>query len=379
MSFQIRDIVGNYRVSGLLGSGGTGFVYRVEHTITGQTEAMKVLLESGSADRAEQAERFLREIKLQARLHHPNIAAVHNAFWADDRLVMVMEFVEGEPLEQRLAQGRIPLPDSIAYMQQVLSALSYAHACDVIHRDIKPANLIIARQDGAIKVMDFGLARSGSDPKLTQTGAVAGSLYYISPEQVKALPNIDGRADIYSLGAVFYEVVTGRKPFPIDQAFELMSAHVHELPKPPIELEPSLPRALNDAILRAMAKDPAERFQSSDEFFEAIRRVVDVPGVGSGEHTRQDEGRELSQHQGTTVSRMRPRWLQIAAAAVLVAAVALLYVFTMEAPPADEVSQATASGEFELLRGLRVEGSLTAAAFSPDNRWVAAGTSNHRI
>jgi len=376
VSFQIGDIVGNYRVTGLLGSGGAGHVYRVEHTITGQTEAMKVLLESGGAGQAAQAERFLREIQVQARLQHPNVAAVHNAFWADGRLVMVMEFVEGEPLDQRLARGPIPLGEGVGYMQQVLSALSYAHARDVIHRDIKPANLIIAHRDDTIKVMDFGLARAASDPKLTQTGAVAGSLYYIAPEQVRALANIDARADIYSLGAVFYEVVTGRKPFVCDQAFELMSAHVHQPPDPPIELTPSLPPALNSAILRAMAKDPAERFQSADEFLEATRHAFAEQENAGSEPSASTERRKPKQQGASAVRGGRPR---IAAAALVAIVLAVASVLIMSRQRTQSVSEATSTGEFELLRGLHVREGLTVAAFSPDNRWIAAGAGDRRV
>src|SRR5258705_3785238 len=141
VSFQAGEIVGDYKIVSLIGSGGAGQVFKVEHVITSRIEAIKIL--SGSPDTREQAQRFLREIRIQASLSHPNIASVHNAFWAGDDLVMVMELVEGEPLKQVLERGRMPLAAALDYAGQALSALEYAHAHNVTHRDITPANMIL--------------------------------------------------------------------------------------------------------------------------------------------------------------------------------------------------------------------------------------------
>jgi serine/threonine-protein kinase len=271
MGLQVGDAVGEYRILGVLGSCGMGRVFRVEHRITRRTEAMKVLLESQSDDPA-LAQRFLREIQLQASLHHPNIASVYSAFSVGDDLFLVMELVEGESLERRLERGRIPLQEGIDYSLQALAALRYAHAHGVTHRDVKPANLI-ATPEGVLKLTDFGLAKAGQAGRLSASGAPMGSVYYMSPEQVMGSVEADARSDIYSLGTVLYELATGRKPFDAEGAFEVMRAHIEDAPAPPIEKEPSLPPALSDAILKALEKRREDRFQSAEEFREGLERV----------------------------------------------------------------------------------------------------------
>ncbi len=301
MTLPIGDIVGSYRVLGVLGSGGMGHVYKVEHTITRRLEAMKVLLEAGPGAE-EAAERFLREIRVQAALDHPNIAAVYNAFWAEDRLLMVMEFVEGDSLRALLHRGSLTLADGIVYARQALAALSYAHAQGVTHRDITPSNLMVTPQ-GVLKVTDFGLAKGPSDPRLTRSGAMLGSPLYMSPEQVRASPALDARADLYSLGAVLYELATGSKPFDLGDTFSIMVAQVEQSPRPPIEIQPGLPAALNEIILTALAKDPAQRFQSADEFSRALE-TVGQPVGRAGRISR--------------LRRLAPGFAAVALAAVLV-------------------------------------------------------------
>src|SRR5437868_7537643 len=214
MSFQVGDSIGNYKIVAAIGSGGMGEVFQVEQVITKRVEAMKVLV-SDSVSTAEQDQRFLREIQLQARLDHPNIASVHNAFWEDGHLVMIMELIQGQSLRKMQDSERLPLATSVDYACQALAALDYAHGYGVVHRDISPSNMIVT-EDGVLKLTDFGLAKSHNDIRLTQTGALIGSLYYTSPEQVRGQTHIDARADIYSLGAVLYEMTTGVKPFPSD-------------------------------------------------------------------------------------------------------------------------------------------------------------------
>ena len=284
MSFQIGDTVGDYKITGVVGSGGMGQVFKVKHTVTGRVEAMKVLAGYGEDD-GEGAHRSLREIQVQAKLHHPNIVSVHNAFRRNDHLVMVMEFVEGDSLETVIKVGPIPLPVGLDYIDQALRGLSYAHAHDVVHRDIKPANLLLT-PDETVKLTDFGLAKNIKDHSLTQTGAVIGSLYYISPEQVQGARTLDSRADLYSLGALLYEVATGRKPFDSDKSYSLMVAHVTQQPEPPCKIVPTLPPLLSEVILTALEKNPDERFQSADEFRDAVVRVMRILGDSPTEDSR---------------------------------------------------------------------------------------------
>src|SRR5215472_4595898 len=264
---KIGERVGDYEIVEVLGTGGMGQVYKVRNVLSERFEAMKVLLPN-LAGSPQLAERFLREIKMQASLDHPNIAKLHTAFRDDNRLLMVMEFVEGLPLEKLLANGPLLTPTALGYAGQVLDALAYAHGCGVIHRDIKPANLMCT-PSGAIKLLDFGIAHMKADPKLTQTGTTVGSLYYIAPELIKGAEP-DPRCDIYSLGVVLYEMVTGRKPFTGDSQYSIMAAHMEGAPAAPANAVPWIPGPLSDVILKAIAKDPAARFQSAEAFKAAL-------------------------------------------------------------------------------------------------------------
>lgn len=272
MNLQIGSTVGDYQIVGILGAGGMGKVYKVRNVISDRIEAMKVLLPDLVTEH-ELADRFLREIKTQASLEHPNIASLHTALRVENQLLMLMEFVEGMTLEQKLKDGPLPVEQAVDYISQALSALDYAHKHGVIHRDIKPANMMLTPA-GNLKLMDFGIAKGAGDQRLTMTGTTMGSLYYMSPEQIQGAAHIDSRADLYSLGVSLYELVTGKRPFDGDSQFAIMSAHLEKTPVPPVELDPRLPKPLNDAILMSVAKDPADRFQTAAAFRAALSSVV---------------------------------------------------------------------------------------------------------
>jgi len=271
MTEEAGKRIGDYQILNELGSGGMGRVYRVRNVISDRIDAMKVLLPD-LVGRQELAARFLREIKLMASLDHPNIAALRTAFTADNQLVMIMEYVEGSNLAERLLHGPIPAPDAVNYIDQALSALSYAHQQHVIHRDIKPSNMMLTPQ-GVVKLMDFGIARAGDERSLTMTGTTLGSLGYMSPEQVKGEAT-DARSDLYSVGVSLYEMVTGQTPFHATSDYSIMAAHVKEAPRPPADLKAGLPAGLNEIILMAIAKDPAQRFQTADAFRNALNSVA---------------------------------------------------------------------------------------------------------
>ena len=250
MGFNIGDKVGDYEVLGVLGSGGMGAVYKVRNTISDRIEAMKVLLPNLDSE-PELADRLLREIKVQASLDHPNIAALHTAQRVGNQLLMIMEYVEGTTLDQRMKSGPLPIPEAVAYVSQVLSALSYAHACGLVHRDIKPSNMMLTA-DGKIMLMDFGIAKLTADRQLTQSGRTLGSLYYMSPEQIQGVTTLDARSDLYSLGVSLYEMVTGRRPFQGDSEYSVMAGHLQQVPVAPIEIDPRLPAALREQQLRSV-------------------------------------------------------------------------------------------------------------------------------
>lgn len=370
MSFEIGDQVGDYRIVGAVGSGGAGRVFRVEHAITGRVEAMKVLLESRTDSEAP-AERFQREIKLQAKLDHPGIASVHNAFWAKEELVMIMELVGGNSLDQLIAAGPANIEPTLRFGMQSLEALDYAHRQGVTHRDVKPENIMVTT-DGRVKLMDFGLAKEAKDPKLTQMGAVVGSVFYISPEQARGSAQVDCRTDIYSFGAVLYELVTGRKPFAHENTYALLQASVSETPTPPIEIRPDMPVGLSNAILRAMAKEPNDRFQTAEEFRLALQdlaldsaAIVEAPSASSDALSAPLSPEARAQQ--------RKRMLFVAAGLITVVYLGLNYI---SSAPADQPSMAAAEaasagpdlGGYRSIQTIVLGNATSSLAFSLDGR-----------
>ncbi len=278
MSLEVGASIGHYQIVEELGAGGNGRVLKVEHLITRRREAMKILAK-GKPNSQESAHRFLREIRLQASLDHPNIAAVLNAFWLEDDLVMVMELIDGNTLQQLLGNRRFNTDQSMHLIKQVLNALINAHASSVVHRDVTTANIIV-NTTGRVKLTDFGLAKGAADLSVTDSGGMIGSPYYISPEQVRGNPITDHRSDIYSTGVVLYELLTGTRPFEGESTFLLMQAHVQQEPQAPIERNAAIPQFISDAILKALAKDPNDRFQTATDFLGAIDGPPSVaPGL----------------------------------------------------------------------------------------------------
>jgi eukaryotic-like serine/threonine-protein kinase len=274
MALEAGTRVGDYEILALLGAGGMGQVYSARNIISGRVEAMKVLLPDFAAEQ-DLAARFTAEIRTLASLDHPNIAQLRTAFQFENRLVMIMEFVEGVTLDKRASEAPIPVNDVIGYSMQVLSALSYAHSKGVTHRDIKPANIMITSH-GVIKLMDFGIAKSTTDLQLTRPGTTMGSVYYMSPEQVRG-GTVDARSDIYSFGVTLYEMLTGRRPFQAETAYSVLNAQLTEAPAPPMQINPALSTELNNIVLRALVKSPDGRFQTAEEFRSALRNVEKPP------------------------------------------------------------------------------------------------------
>ena len=283
MSIRVGDILGDYEVTGVLGRGGMGKVFRVRSLLTEREEAMKVVLPDVEENSA-LLDRFLREIRVHASLRHPNIAELRTALRIEDRLVMILELVDGVSLEDMLRHGPIGVTAATGYVGQVLSALAFAHGRGVVHRDIKPANILVAA-DGVVKLTDFGIARSQGATRLTGAGMAVGTLAYMSPEQIRS-GEADARSDIYSLGLTFYELVTGRRAIHADTEHGLMNAQLNSLPPDPSSLNPQVPASVSAAIMRAIAKEPGQRFQAAAEFAGAIGHAVPAaspsrPGAAS--------------------------------------------------------------------------------------------------
>lgn len=313
MGIQIGDKVGDYEVVGILGRGGMGKVFRVRSLLTLREEAMKVIAEDLGAQ-PDLAERFLREIRVHASLEHPNIAALHSAIRVDDRIVMILELVDGIGLEDIVKRGPISAANVLDYAGQVLSALQYTHNRGVIHRDIKPPNILVTRT-GQIKLTDFGIAVADSELRLSRRGMVVGSLPYMAPEQIRS-GTVDVRSDIYSLGVTLYEMTTGKRPFQGTTEYQLIEAHMKQAPRPPAEVTPGVPASLSDGILRAMAKDPGDRFQSAEEFHAALDGVSADAPTALGETTLLLSQDELARVESGLVKVVGPIARHMVASAV---------------------------------------------------------------
>jgi len=270
MAFENGQQVGDYEVVRALGAGGLGQVYEVRHNISQRAEAMKILL-PGQISTPELAERFRREIQLLGTLNHPHIAALHNAFYFDGQLIMIMELVNGDTLRARTARMRIPVPEVMQYARQILSALDYAHARGVIHRDIKPSNIMITAEND-VKLVDFGIAIRDHTPGLTAPGFMVGSVNYMSPEQI-AGDKATLQSDIYSVGVTLYEILTGSLPVSGANNLEVMRSHLNDRPTPPSQLNRLLPVQLSDVLLKALEKMPDNRFASAQDFLAALAAV----------------------------------------------------------------------------------------------------------
>jgi serine/threonine-protein kinase len=263
-----------YRAEKRLGAGGMAEVWCVSDEVLGRRVALK-LMNGRFAEDPEFRERFRREAQAAAGLTHPNIVGIFDRSEWDGVPYIAMELVDGKTLKE-LVLERGPLPPDIAVglTEQILRALGYAHRRAIVHRDIKPQNVILDRE-GHAKVADFGIARAGNS-QMTQAGAIVGTVQYLSPEQAEGHP-VDRRSDLYSVGIVLYELLTGRVPFDGEAPISIAIKQINERPVPPGQLRPGIPPALEAVVLRALEKDPARRFQSAEEFIAALERARRAP------------------------------------------------------------------------------------------------------
>src|ERR1700687_3249333 len=292
--------IGKYIVKGELGRGGMGAVYLAEQPGLGREVAIKELIPSAATDPIA-LKRFLQEAQGTARTSHPNLVQVHALELSAEANYIVLEFVRGKSLRDWLNRGPIPPPQVFAVMHGVLQALDYAHKHAIVHRDMKPENVLLS-DDGMVKVADFGIARLTDDTGVggtaTKTGTTVGTPPYMSPEQV-ASSKVDGRSDLYSAGIMFYELVAGQAPFTANESdgpFTLMAKHVQAPPKPPSLHRPGLDMALEEAILKSISKRPEDRYQTGQEFDDAISRIAD----------RLFPGWQRSLEPGADLSKMVP-------------------------------------------------------------------------
>ena len=267
---------GRYRLERLLGGGGMAGVYLGRDMELDRPVAVKLLAENLAQDEAFR-ERFLREARLAARLSHPNVVAVYDAGETEHaRPYIVMEQVEGRTLADVLRErGRLPHGEAVALALQACNGLAHAHQAGLVHRDVKPQNLLL-RNDGRLKVADFGIARAADETALTEIGTVLGTAAYLSPEQA-AGEEVTAAADVYGLGAVLYELLTGRPPYELESLADLAARHAEGTITPVAELAPDVPEHVEDAVMRALARNPTYRPASASELARELVREAGLP------------------------------------------------------------------------------------------------------
>ena len=274
-----RKLAGRYALEEEVASGGMGALWRARDEVLGRTVAVKILHDRLARD-PDLLERFRHEAVAAARLSHPNVVRVFDTGVDEGICFIVMELVEGQTFEDILRdRGPLPPEEAAAIVRGVLLGLAHAHREGVVHRDVKPANVLVDRS-GLVKVTDFGIAKAAfTEEDLTTTGSLLGTARYLAPEQVSGDP-IDGRSDIYSAGVVLYEALTGRPPFEADSHIATATMRMAKDPAPPRAIRPGIPRPLDALVMRAMARNPDERFQTAEEMASAIDRggpVAEAP------------------------------------------------------------------------------------------------------
>jgi serine/threonine-protein kinase len=278
--FDSNQTVGEYRIVDFIGVGGMGEVYRAMHSKIGRIAAVKVLTQATQTSGF--VERFFNEARIQASLQHPNVATLYDFCEVAGQPCIIMEYVDGQTISERIAGYRAPLPlsETVYVFEKVCEAIDYIHRHGVIHRDIKSNNIKIS-VDGKVKLLDFGIAKGQGTQQLTQTGAVIGTLQYLAPELIRG-GTADASGDIWALGVLLYEMVTGRTPFDADTIGDLCDRIGRGQYTPPAQVNPQVPREVANVISRCLRKNPLERYRTAGELLTDARKlsaIVARPGV----------------------------------------------------------------------------------------------------
>ena len=335
---MIGNVVGSYKITEKIGEGGMGAVFKGIDLMLEREVAIK-MLRPELASQPHVVERFRSEAVTLAKLNHPNIATLFSFLRQGEDFFMVMEFVRGETLDSLIRRsGAMRCDTAIALFCQALEGIDHAHRMGIIHRDIKPANMMLT-ETGTLKVMDFGIARVLGTSRMTKQGNIVGTIEYMSPEQVRG-QETDARSDIYSLGILLYEMLTGRVPFSSDSEFDLMKMQIDDAPQPPRVFSAQIPQAVEQAIMRALAKRAEARFQGAGEFRNALSSALGtapapmrgVQSVASPESTRIMGSLGGSPVVGPPISGLAPKETRLAADASV-------------ASPGDQIKQTRLAGE----------------------------------
>jgi beta-lactam-binding protein with PASTA domain/tRNA A-37 threonylcarbamoyl transferase component Bud32 len=293
---------GRYRILRKLGTGGMANVYLAEDEVLGRRVAIKILNDRHAGD-DQFVERFRREAKNAASLSHPNIVSIYDRGEAEGTYYIAMEYLDGRSLKELIvARGPAPINLAIDYARQILAAIRFAHRHGIVHRDIKPHNVLVDAE-GRLKVTDFGIARAGAS-QMTEAGSIIGTAQYLSPEQAKGAP-VDQTSDLYSVGVVLYELLTGVVPFSGETPVEIAMKHLSTVPPPPSAKRKDVPRDLDLVVMRALAKDPAERYQSAEEMDADLRRIS--RGTAISPVTEEAATAIIARPPPTAVTEIKPR------------------------------------------------------------------------
>src|SRR5947209_1383582 len=337
-TFDTNQSIGEYRIVDFIGAGGMGEVYRAMHSKIGRVAAVKVLTQATQT--GDFVERFFNEARIQASLQHPNIATLYDFCEVGGQPCIIMEYVDGQTIGERVAAYRaaygaaLPLSETVYIFGRVVEAIDYIHCHGVIHRDIKSNNIKVSSA-GQVKLLDFGIAKGQTSPGLTQVGSVIGTLQYLAPELIRG-GVADQRGDIWALGVLLYEMLTGRVPFDATTVGDLCDKIDRVSYAPPAQLNPALPREATHIIARCLKKNPAERYSSAGELLSDVKRlaaVVSKPGLSESVSEAATEYVEAK--AGGPSSRM-PLFVGAAAAVLLlvVAGVAALFLLGPSSPDA---------------------------------------------
>lgn len=265
---------GRYEILEVVGSGGMAIVYKAKDKLLDRCVAVKMLRDELQDDK-DFVERFKAEARSAASLNHPNVVSVFDVGTDGDREYFVMEYIEGITLKEIIDTKQLGWKTACSYGVQIAGAIEHAHRKNIVHRDIKPHNIMITK-DNVVKVTDFGIARAVTSSTIVRAGNVIGSVHYFSPEQASG-GAVDFKSDIYSMGVVLYEMLTGKVPFDAENPVAIAKMHVDNQARPPMELNPEIPEAVNDIVLKAIAKQPSKRYQKSEEFAADLKKVIADP------------------------------------------------------------------------------------------------------
>ncbi|MBD3219227.1 MAG: protein kinase [candidate division Zixibacteria bacterium] len=341
--------IGKYELREKRGEGGFGVLYRAFDTMIEREIALK-LLHSQLASEEKFSAWFHREAKAMAKLNHPNIVTIYDFEVIDDMHFIIMEYVDGMNVDEIIREkGPFSVQDTAMISRQLLSALGYAHRNGIIHRDIKPSNIMVT-ESGLVKITDFGIAKILGSSKLTQTGTAAGSLPYMSPEQIRGKKDIDYRTDLYSTGITLYQMITGELPFKEDSDFLLMKAHMEKTPPRASDIREDVPRGLEEILLRSLEKEPSNRFETAQEMSQKIadfQRSANIPAddeatLAATVYDRETNGKTEIRREDTDKTEFKkpptkkgPRPILILAAVIAIVVV-LFVAYQFALKPGDE-------------------------------------------